>query len=104
MIYEPLQDTMMFALQYRYVGSPHRAADDDRQEPDAYHTFDLTANFFDILAKGVTFRWGIKNLFDDDIVYPAPVFKDGEGNIGYYYKDDFPRAGREWWARISYEF
>jgi len=82
--YEPLKDVMLFALQYRYVGSPHRAADDDREEIDAYHTLNLTANFFNLFAKGVTLRWGIKNLFDDDIVYPSPIFQDAEKNLGYF--------------------
>ncbi|MDM8525658.1 hypothetical protein QUF80_19990 [Desulfococcaceae bacterium HSG8] len=47
---------------------------------------------------------GARKLFDENIVYPAPVFKYPDGTIGYYYYDDFPRPGREWWFRVSYDF
>ena len=103
LLYSPLEDYSL-ALQYRYVGEWHRAPDDDRDDLDACNTFGITANIFNLFIKDLSFRCGIKNLFDADIVYPAPVYKDGEGNIGYTYQDDFPGHGREWWAQLSYDF
>jgi iron complex outermembrane receptor protein len=101
--YKPEQD-YVFSLQYHYAGDRHRAADDPRDDLKGFHTVDLTGNIFNLFIKGLTLRGGVKNLFDADIVYPAPVFKDGNSIIGYYYRDDFPRPGRELRTEISYEF
>ncbi len=103
LLYSPFEDYSL-ALQYRYVGEWHRTPDDDRDDLDAYNTFDITANIFNLFTKGLTFRCGIKNLLDADIVYPAPVYKDEAGNIGYTYPDDFPSQSREWWVQLSYDF
>jgi outer membrane receptor for ferrienterochelin and colicins len=101
--YKPAQD-YVFTLQYHYTGDRHRIPDDPREDLKGFHTVHLTANIFNLFMKGLILRAGVKNLFDADIIYPAPVFKDETGTIGYYYKDDFPRPGREWWASVSYEF
>lgn len=101
--YRPLDDYSL-AMDYRYVGERHRTPDDPRDDLDAYDTVNLTANVYNLFKKGLSFGAGIKNLFDTDIVYPAPVYKDAEGNIGYSYQDDYPRQGREWWVQISYDF
>ncbi|MCP4348150.1 MAG: TonB-dependent receptor [Desulfobacterales bacterium] len=103
LLYSPFEDYSL-ALQYRYAGERHRTPDDDRDNLEACNTFDITANIFNLFTKGLTFRCGIKNLFDADIVYPAPVYKDEAGNIGYTYQDDFPSQGREWWVQLSYDF
>lgn len=101
--YHPLDDFSL-AFQYRYVGERHRNSDDDRDELDAYDTLDITANISDLFTKGLTLRCGVKNLFDETILYPAPVYKDEAGNIGYTYPDDFPRPGQSWWAQMAYDF
>lgn len=101
--YHPAQD-YMFSLQYHYTGDRHRAPEDPRDDLDGFHTLDFTANVFNLFTKGFTLRAGVRNLFDTDIIYPAPVFKDETGTIGYYYQDDFPRPGREYWVGIAYEF
>ncbi|MDM8522839.1 TonB-dependent receptor [Desulfococcaceae bacterium HSG8] len=103
LLYHPVHDVAL-ALQYHYVGNRHRAPDDDRDDADAYNTWNLTANVYNLFTKGLTLRAGVRNLSDEEIVHPAPVFKDEEGNIGYYYRDDFPRPGREWWVQFSYDF
>ncbi|MDM8517760.1 TonB-dependent receptor [Desulfobacterales bacterium HSG16] len=93
------------ALDYRYVGKRHRTPDDDRDELDAYNTVNLTANVYNLFTKGLTFHAGVKNMFDSSIIYPAPIFKNTDTDIiGYTYKDDLPRPGREWWFQVSYDF
>ncbi|MCK4389270.1 MAG: TonB-dependent receptor [Desulfobacterales bacterium] len=94
LIVQPLPQYSI-ALQYRYVGECTRAPDDRRDKLDAYDTLDLTASIFNLGFKGMTLRAGIKNLFDEDIVYPSPAGT---------YPEDYPRPGREWWLKVSHEF
>jgi len=101
--YQPNQNYVL-GLQYHYVSDRHRAQDDPRDDLKAYHTVDLTGNGFNLFTKGLTLKTGVKNLFDTDIVYPAPVFRNQDGTIGYYYRDDFMRPGRTIWFEISYDF
>ncbi len=93
-LYEPI-DGLLLNAQYRYVGQRHRAVTDTRVDLDAYHTVDLTASLLDLLKNGLTLRVSIKNLFDEDVRYPAPMNT---------YPEDYPRPGREWWLGASYEF
>ncbi|QTA87283.1 TonB-dependent receptor plug domain-containing protein [Desulfonema magnum] len=103
LLYRPKQD-YAFDLQYRYVGKRHRASEDERDDPAAYYSLDLSASIFNCFTKGLTLRGGCKNLSDSEIIFPAPAYKDADGNIGYTYADDFPRPGREWWMQLSYDF
>jgi iron complex outermembrane receptor protein len=103
LLYQPGQN-YVFALDYHYTGKRHRSPDDDRAALVPYDTVDFSLNIFNLFAKGVTLRAGIRNLFDSNVVNPAPVFKEEDGSIGYYYKDDLPRPGREWQIQLSYEF
>ncbi|QTA84965.1 TonB-dependent receptor domain-containing protein [Desulfonema magnum] len=103
LICKPVQD-YEFVLRYHYTGERHRDAEDPREDLKGFHVFDLTANVFNLFKSGLTLRAGVKNFFDTDIICPAPVYKDEKGITGYYYQDDFPRPGREWWMDISYEF
>ncbi len=92
--YEPASEVLL-NLQYRYVGERSRETTDTRSELDAYHTFDLTGNLFNLWSKGLTLRAGVKNLFNEDVRYPARVNS---------YPDDYPRPGRSWWTHLSYDF
>lgn len=103
LLYRPLKDYSL-ALKHRYVGEIYRAPDDNREDLDATNTVDISGNVFNLFKKGVTFRVGVRNIFDEDITDPAPVIKDDAGEIAYMYREDYPRAGREWWAQLSYDF
>ncbi len=71
----------------------------DRHAPegwiDGYDTVDLTVSRLDVVKKGITLRGGVKNMFDDNIVY----LTDRQGNL---FKDAF--GGRTWWLQVSYDF
>ena len=80
---------------YRYVGERHRSVNDTRDSLDEYNTVDITLSVFNLVWKGMILRCGIKNLFNENVVYPS------QANT---YPDDFPRSGSEWWVQFSYEF
>lgn len=93
--YRPWQE-VMFNLQYRYVGSRHRETTDSRAKLGGYNNVDLTANWFKPFGgRGWTLRGGIRNLFDEDIFYPAQAST---------YPGDYPRPGIHFWGQLSYEF
>ncbi|MCP4115589.1 MAG: TonB-dependent receptor [Desulfobacteraceae bacterium] len=94
-IYRPVDDVAL-AMHYRYVGARHRWYMDWRDELDPYHTVDLTVNLFKLFHDGLTLRAGLKNIFDESVLYPSPH--------GDYYREDFLRAGRQWWLQLSYTF
>ncbi len=100
--YEPLEN-LVLTTQYRYVGERNRAPGDSRKKMAAYHTVDVTGNIFNLGLKGFTLRAGVKNLFDEDVRYPAPLLNPF-GTPFASYPDDFPRPGRRWWMQVSYEF
>ncbi|MCW9015016.1 MAG: TonB-dependent receptor [Gammaproteobacteria bacterium] len=92
--YQPVSRTNL-ALQYHYTGESYREATDTRDRLDAYSTTDFTLSLTDFFGKNTGFRAGIKNLFDQDVKYPAPMLS---------YVDDHPRAGRQWWLQFEYGF
>ncbi len=83
------------ALFYRYTGERERENDDDRDALEAEHRIDLT--LFDDHAglKDFTLRAGVKNLLDAASAYPAPAGS---------YENDYPREGRNYWAKAEYRF
>jgi len=83
------------ALNHRHVDKRHRGTEDPRESLDSYDTINLTLSRNNLFCKGMTLRTGIKNLFDEDILYPANCSD---------YKEDYPQTGREWWVQMSYEF
>ncbi len=93
-IFEPDRD-IAFNLQYTYVGKRNRAVTDTRGKLKGYHTIDTTITIYNLLTPGLTLRAGVKNILNEDVYYAAPE---------YLYINDYPRPGREWWSRISYEF
>ena len=64
------------ALLNHYVGERERESQDFRDDFDSYITTDLTINIFDIGYPGLNFKAGLKNIFDSDVRYPAPLDKD----------------------------
>lgn len=80
-------------LQYRYTGDVHRSIDDDRSMLSGYNTLDATFNYTP--SSKYSLRIGIKNLFDNEVTYPAPADT---------YPDDRPRPGRIWWANMGVNF
>ncbi len=91
--------------QYHYTGKRGREALDPRPKMDASHVVDLTASWLHVLFRGLVFRAGIKNVFNEDFRYPAPLEEfDPLGRRYPSYPEDFPRAGRTWWCRFTYSF
>lgn len=86
---------MSLALQYHYTGESYRQSADTRDKLSAYSITDFTLRLSELSAKNISFRAGVKNLFDQDVKYPAPILS---------YVDDYPRAGREWWLQLEYGF
>jgi outer membrane receptor for ferrienterochelin and colicins len=90
-----LNRDMAFNLQYTYVGKRNRAVTDTRSKLKGYHTIDATVSLYNCITPGLTLRAGMKNILNEDVYYAAPE------NL---YVNDYPRPGREWWTKISYEF
>lgn len=102
-IYQPLRSNLTLALQYRYVGERGREAQDPRNDLDDYHTVDVTGTLCNLWLKGLTLKAGVKNLFDEDVRYPAPLDPyDISGNPTY--PEDLPRPGRHYWMGLTCEF
>ena len=92
--YQPIARTNL-ALQYHYTGKSYRESTDSRDKLTAYNTTDFTLSLRELFGKNISFTAGIKNIFDEDVKYPAPMLT---------YVDDHPRAGRQWWLQTSYDF
>ncbi|MCK5639466.1 MAG: TonB-dependent receptor, partial [Gammaproteobacteria bacterium] len=90
---------MDMALQYRGITGYSRESVDPRPNMDDQHTFDLTANMISAGKNKLSYRLGVKNIFDEDVRLPAPYIDFGPGFYTYQY--DMPRPGRTWWAQIS---
>lgn len=89
----------------RYVGPREREPLDSRGDMREYYTVDITSTIFNCWLKGITLGAGIKNVFDEDVRYPAPLERYGAGANPYpSYPEDFPRTGRQWWLKLSYTF
>ncbi len=102
-IYQPFSN-MGFAVQYRYAGDRNREPMDPRDKLKGYHTVDITGSLFDTWLKGLTLRAGIKNLFDEDVRYPAPLESYIPDEAHPSYPEDLPSGDRQWWLQLVYEF
>jgi iron complex outermembrane receptor protein len=95
------------AGQYRYVGERSRAESDLRDDLAGYQTVDVTVTmkhlFEHSAMEGAVVRAGIKNLFDADVVYAAPL-TNFNGVEKPSYADDYPRPGREYWLQMAVRF
>jgi len=92
--YQPVSKINL-ALQYHYTGESYRESTDTRDKLSSYSTTDFTLSLTELSGQNISFRAGLKNLFDQDVKYPAPVLT---------YIDDHPRAGRQWWLQVEYGF
>lgn len=94
-LYQPMHNISV-GVQFRHVGERDRGVGDARKSLDGFNTVDVTASMFNALIRKLTFRAGIKNIFDEDIFYPSPTLNT--------YQNDFPQPGRELWLSLSYKF
>lgn len=97
------------AGQYRYVGDRSRARADPRDDLKGYQTVDVTLTarhlFGGSILTNATIRGGVKNLFDEDVVNPAPLTKFGNPpSVIPSYPEDYPRPGREYWLQMEVRF
>jgi len=86
--------------QYRYVGERKRDEADPREDLQAYQVLDVTVSANNVGNYGLTIRGGVKNLFDEDVVYPSPMVTFA-GSAKPSYEDDYPRPGREFWLQMD---
>ena len=91
------------AMQYRYVGKRARDPADTRKDLAGYDIVDVTVTAGRCFGDSVSFRLGIKNLFDEDVRYPAPLVNFA-GSVLPAYEEDYPRPGREYWMQLGYEY
>ncbi|MEN8171213.1 MAG: TonB-dependent receptor [Pseudomonadota bacterium] len=93
-LFYQLRPQLLTNLQLRYVGLRNRESSDSRSALESYSSVDATISHLN-LVPGMTLRAGVKNMFDQDIRYPAPVNT---------YVGDYPRPGQQWWVDLNYSF
>ncbi|CAK0770468.1 iron complex outermembrane recepter protein [Gammaproteobacteria bacterium] len=93
-IYRPGNDYLL-ALHYGFVGDRNREASDTRDKLGSNHTVNLTGSISNLWQKGLTLRLGANNFFNSDVRLSSPANT---------YPEDYPRAGREWWMSVTYDF
>lgn len=96
-----------FAIQFKAIGDRSREQSDARPDLDGYTVIDVTANMFNLGIRNLNLRGGIKNIFDNDVVYPAPLasLPTPTGPVvrpGYL--NDYPQTGREIFLQLDYQF
>jgi outer membrane receptor for ferrienterochelin and colicins len=96
----------VFGIQLKALGDRKREAGDSRPDLDGYSVLDVTLNMFNLGLRNLNLRTGIKNLFDNDIVYPAPLvsFPPGTPQLRPAYQNDYPQTGREIFLQLDYTF
>jgi outer membrane receptor for ferrienterochelin and colicin len=81
------------------VGERSRETGDARATLGGYRVTDISARLFNVAStRGLTLRAGVRNVFDQDVRYPAVSMQQG------IYPDDYPRGTRQWWTLLSYSF
>ena len=91
-LYQVTTDRFINA-QYHYVGTRERETGDARSTLEGYQTVDLAFSANKVWLPALSLRAGLRNIFDADVVYPAPKAT---------YPDDYPRPGRQWWLAAMY--
>ncbi|MDO9191173.1 MAG: TonB-dependent receptor [Sulfurimicrobium sp.] len=90
---------LAFGIRLREVGARSREAGDSRPTLSGYNVTDISARLFNVAGtRGLTLRAGIRNVFDQDVRYPAMSMQQG------IYPEDYPRGSRQWWTLLSYSF
>ncbi|MFA7316717.1 MAG: TonB-dependent receptor [Sulfuricella sp.] len=96
--YRASQD-LSFGIRLRQVGERSREEGDARATLGGYNVTDISARLFNVAnTKGLTLRAGVRNVFDQEVRYPAVSMQQG------IYPDDYPRGTRQWWTLLSYSF
>jgi len=90
-----VQPTAKITLAGHLLHVGDRYALGDRDPIEGYDTVDLTVTHMDFWKTGIILRGGVKDLFDDDIVYIVNR-PHGLDEQLYY--------GRTWWLQLSYDF
>jgi outer membrane receptor for ferrienterochelin and colicin len=88
----------------RYVGERDRTVEDTRENLDGYLVFDINGEIQVPKTKGLSFKWGVANLFDTDVRYPAEMIDDLTGTPIASFPDDYPVGERQWWMKLSWKF
>lgn len=90
---------LAFGVRLREVGERSREVGDTRSTLGGYRVTDISARLFNVAnTRGLTLRAGIRNVFKQDVRYPAVSMQQG------IYPDDYPRGARQWWTLASYSF
>ncbi|MBZ0106278.1 MAG: TonB-dependent receptor [Sulfuricella denitrificans] len=90
---------LAFSIRLREVGERSRETGDLRPALAGYNVTDISARLFNFAStRGLTLRAGIRNVFDQDVRYPAMSIHNG------LYPDDYPRGSRQWWSMLTYSF
>jgi len=82
----------------RYVGERGREVGDSRDPLKAYTSFDQTITY---TYKDFIIQASVKNIFDEDVIYSAPV---GNGTSSGTYLNDLERDGRLFWLSAEWKF
>ena len=82
----------------RYVGERKREELDRRDALSAYATFDQTLTY---KRKNFLIQGSIKNIFNQNIAYPAPL---GNETSSGTYLNDLERDGRIFWLSAQWKF
>jgi outer membrane receptor protein involved in Fe transport len=94
-----------FGFQMKAVGDRGREVSDTRPALDGYTVFDISANVFNLGRRNFNLRAGIRNLFDNDVIYPSPMVSMPLGGVSKPgYQNDYPQSGREIFLRVDYKF
>jgi len=88
----------LLTAQLNAVMERKRRFDDTRPPVDDYATVDLTLRYKPL--KNWEMAVAVRNLLDDDVREPSA----GAGRTGTRVPEDFPMAGRNWFAEIRYQF
>ncbi|QID16375.1 TonB-dependent receptor [Nitrogeniibacter mangrovi] len=91
-----------YALWVRHVGDRERESNDTRESLSGYQTVDLSANIGLPGVHAATVRFGVRNLFDRQIRYPAPMTLDWLGGAIPSYANDYRQPGRTGWIELSW--
>lgn len=97
-LYEPWPNYVI-SWQFKHVTYRQREAGDTRPDLDDYNISDLTANLLNFGVKDLTLRFGVRNMFDADVRYPAFMVGSPASPA---YLDDYPQSGRELFLQFNY--